>query len=337
MSPSPTDPTQDPDWALLDRYLAGECTPRELAEFEVWLAADPTRRATLEQLALVRAVGGEPTPAIDTRRLWARVAREAIGKPTRRPLWVPERVYRWPAVAAALVVAALGVLWWHGTAARESMALTARHVVTRNGQRATLTLSDSTRVVLSGGSTLRTVAGRGTRDVYLEGEAYFEVRHDATHPFIVHTIRGAAQDVGTAFDVRAYALDRSLRVVVQSGAVALLAAGRPSLRPGDLAVVDSAGRVTVAHGVRVDDYVAWTAGRLVFRDTPLRQAAIELARWYDVDVTLTSGAIAERRVSGSFADTPIEQVLDRIAVIAGVRCARVGRVVVISPESNNAP
>jgi transmembrane sensor len=189
-------------------------------------------------------------------------------------------------------------------------------------------------VVLGVGSALRTADHWwGSRDVYLEGEAYFEVRHDAARPFVVHTARGATEDLGTSFDVRAYPTDGALRVVVRDGRVAV--GGTHTLGAGDLAVIDSAGRATIVRGVAVDDYTGWTDGRIVFRDVPLRQALAELARWYDLDVTLTDASAGERRVSGRFADAPASRVLDTICASAGVRWVQVGRAVAVSPNAHS--
>src|SRR5207253_457823 len=88
----------------------------------------------------------------------------------------------------------------------------AREYVTAPGQRLAVSFSDGSRVLLGVASRLRVPRDYGvrTRAVELEGEAYFVVRHDPAHPFLVRTAHGTTEDLGTEFDVRAYRGGRSL-------------------------------------------------------------------------------------------------------------------------------
>src|SRR3982751_821192 len=101
--------------------------------------------------------------------------------------------------------------------AAESRRAPRRHdVVAAVAQQTRVTLGDGTRVVLNAGSRLSYADdfGRGTRDVVLDGEGYFDVVHDASRPFRVLARGSVAQDVGTRFVVRAYPEQRAVDVVV---------------------------------------------------------------------------------------------------------------------------
>jgi ferric-dicitrate binding protein FerR (iron transport regulator) len=178
-------------------------------------------------------------------------------------------------------------------------------------------LSDGTHVILGVASTLR-FPGVFThaRDVYLDGEAFFDVVHDEAHPFAVHTARAVARDIGTKFSVRAYATRPRVEVAVAEGAVVLKpAATQPGqhartdsafVTRAQLGIIDSAGSVRVAHDVDLQQYLAWTEGRLMFRDVPLRDApSAQSLVWF--------GFYAERL---SAIVTPVHGVVPARAVVA---------------------
>jgi ferric-dicitrate binding protein FerR (iron transport regulator) len=264
---------------------------------------------------------------------------------------IPRHAWRtgafWLRAAAVVAVAGVGAL-----AARlvirapvvESPASAMREIATARGQRATLTLSDGSRVDLGVASKLRFAEGFGgaRRDVYLEGEAVFEVEHDSLRPFVVHTERAIATDLGTTFVVRDYASDSSVTVAVRKGAVELRAAGlsQPksevartmTLEAGEFGRVDHLGNLASRRG-NIDEFFAWAEGRLAFRDAPLDEVAIQLERWYNVDIELGAGT-QKRTINATFGDDGIETTLDLIANATNVRVVRRGKIylLTVSPE-----
>jgi ferric-dicitrate binding protein FerR (iron transport regulator) len=99
-----------------------------------------------------------------------------------------------------------------------------------------------------------------------------------------------------------------------------------TLHPGQLATLFPRARPTVSQ-VDTSIYLAWTEGRLVFTKTPLREAARELARWYDLDVRLADKSLANRHVTASFKDESPAEVLEYLANALDVRYERDGRTV----------
>jgi transmembrane sensor len=234
-----------------------------------------------------------------------------------------------------LIVAAAGG-WRFSHYGRVSQDRTAAsqmtELVTRRGQRADLLLPDGSRVTLGVGSRLRypTRYAGSSRDLYLDGEAYFEVAHDAAKPFRVHTARGVAEDLGTAFGIRAYGAGE-LDVVVAEGAVVLRNTGQNAvtrdtvvLTQADLGHVDAEGRISRTPNVDIDAYLAWRQGKLVFHDTPVREVLHRLSLWYDIDLVLADGTIAERPFTASFDHEPVDRVLDVLALTMRLRYERRG-------------
>ncbi len=244
---------------------------------------------------------------------------------------------------------AWGVLEW---TSRGGGAEPLNRVATERAQVGTVYLSDGTRVLLGAESELRFAPSLGAvaRDVYLDGNAYFEVKTDPRRPFRVHTAQGVTEVLGTRFGVRAYGADSMTTVVVAEGRVRLeqvppddaggsRGPGRAAvernavvLDPGDLGRVTTRGELEKQRDVAVDRYLAWTERRLVFTDTPLRDIAAELQRWYDVEIAVGEESLGRRRLSATFGHEPLDAVLDHLAIALGVRVVRDGQAITFQPR-----
>jgi transmembrane sensor len=327
------------DWELLDRYLSGEVSPDERERVEAWLAEDPERWAQLAALREVIAQEALNESAVEQAKaeVWAQLEREMAGAgdastraESRRPrgrgrefaLSSGRSWFSGAHLAAALFLAllcgtALGVLVlrWHPSAPAEAV----RVASTTRGQRAVFRLPDGTRVVLGVASVLRYPKEfrDGSREVSLEGEAYFEVAHNERRPFVVRAGDLVAKDLGTEFTVRAYPEDAGARVVVREGRVAIhaaaMATGGPVrvVAPGQLGRLSRGGEPTVEQADTAE-WFAWTEGRLVFANTPLREAVRQIERWRDVEIRLSPSEIGERQFTTSFGNESTSAILQVI-------------------------
>lgn len=345
----------DQTWRMLDRYFSGSCTADELEHINGWMADDPARARYIASVKRVwneaRYVWDEEVDAdeahFDAPRAWQAVhdrisATRARTKSTRTLHLYPARerktstTLRWWICAAALCVVAIpvGLLWprltsWNRTAATTA-GVAMREYATVRGQRAEILLADGTRAILNVESRLRVPVtyGARARDVYLEGEALFEVTHDDKAPFRVHAAGIRAEDLGTEFVVRAYPEDEPT-VVVASGVVAVrgdTVATTPSvtLTAGQLGRMDSEGRITVRRGVDIAAHTAWTEGRLEFDETPLSQVARELERWYDLEITIADSTLHRAVLTASFENQPLNEVLSVVTRTLDIRYTRTG-------------
>jgi ferric-dicitrate binding protein FerR (iron transport regulator) len=345
---------KDLDWELFDKYLAGQATPADREEFERWLAERPERVEFVAtwQRALAKMESG--MAAADRDAVWAG-ALEGVGsaEPQRTDLKPPRsrpprfalaklRTARWRTgaiAAAALLVSgtALAVRALRQDQAPSTTA-TERVVAVPRGERARFRLPDGSEVLLAAGSTLRHPRAfpKRSREVTLEGEAYFTVEHEARRPFRVRAGNLIATDLGTEFLVRAYPEDRSARVVVRSGevlvqsAAARTVAGKDQvIRPGELGRLGEDGlpRVEPADTAA---YFGWTGGTLVFDGTPLRDALPQLSRWYDLEFRVTDSSLGSIPLSGRLDQTLTPTRLDLLASSLGLKQVRRGRVVTFS-------
>ena len=337
------------DAELLDRYLAHECSEAEVATVRRHLMARPTLAKTLSAfLADLEDERSRPGPP-DARASWlqlrarlhetdddsqqgpgeqpeARRAATAESRhhftllPSRRgPGW---RRIMFPAFAAGLVVAGA-----FGLARGDSVPPQPRPpetFATANRERAELRLSDGTRIRLAPASRVEVAADYGEQErvVHLEGQGYFEVKHDSTRPFAVYAGGTVARDLGTDFAVRSYPEDRAVQVVVRAGAVTMTGVGR--LAAGDVGRLGIDGTSSLTRGVAVDSLLTWLDGRLAFHDAPLSTVLAELHRWHDADVRLADPALGRLPFTGVLTEASLPSSINLVAATLGLLVRRTG-------------
>ncbi|MFN8570585.1 MAG: FecR domain-containing protein [Gemmatimonadaceae bacterium] len=332
------------DWDRLARYVANESAAAEAAEVERWAAEDSANRRLLESVNR-RWVVARSSESFDVDRAWKDLSARMTGEAVQGgvvPIGGGRRSMRWTAlpIAAALLLA-IGVYGVTRTlrpgVPASSPTMASMDVRTGVGERRTVQLPDGSEAVLGARSTLRMEASEGRqRQVHLEGEAIFSVRHDPEHPFRVEAGGVLAEDVGTEFSVRAYANEPRVRIAVREGAVSVTHRATPQapavlLAKQDVARIDGDGMAAVTSGVAVDRLFAWRDGELVFDNVPLSDVAVELSRWYDVDMRFADSTLATRHLTASFHNEPIEEVLRVIGLTLEIRFQQQGRVYVGHP------
>lgn len=156
-----------------------------------------------------------------------------------------------------------------------------------------LELSDGTRVWLNAESELRFPVqfGTGEREVYLKGEAYFDVRKDVARRFIVHLKESNVTVLGTSFNIKAYGDEDYIYTTLVEGKVRFTSEKEHeevTLRPGMQSVLNLKSGKTELKEVEVEQFTAWRQGRFVFPSTTLGDLMCQLKRWYDIDVVYLS-------------------------------------------------
>ena len=263
---------------------------------------------------------------------WARLRERVTASDPAAPVapvlgW---RVRIVAAAAVAVLVVGAGVSW--RMRSRQVATAPIEHVATTGvGERLTIRLADSSVVTIGPVSTIRYSASATGRSVAFEGIADFNIVHDATRPFRVRAKNAVVTDVGTEFVVRAYAADSGVDVSVTSGVVAVSGGASDSveLRAGQVAFVTASGRATTVTGTSAQTLAAWVYGHLVFDDVPLSTVAVELGRWFDVQIRIPDQQLARRRVSAVYNQPTLSGVLDAITATLSVRYQRAGNVVTI--------
>ncbi|MCF8226234.1 MAG: FecR domain-containing protein [Bacteroidales bacterium] len=190
------------------------------------------------------------------------------------------------------------------------------------GETASLELSDKTVVQLNAGSTIRFPQsfGKDTREVFLSGEAYFEVTKDQELPFIVHLDHLDVQVLGTSFNVKSYPDDNTVETTLDEGSVRVSKKSSATsegvnyvLVPGQHLCYNSE---TSTFNLKEDDtelHTSWKHGYYKFERARLDILVRTIERLYAIDVSIAQEKLESLTFTGSFyKDEPVDDVLKMV-------------------------
>lgn len=215
-------------------------------------------------------------------------------------------------------------------------------VIVPYGKRTFITLSDGTKVWLNSGSKLiyPAVFSENKREVYIDGEAVFDVTHSVTNPFYVQTRNFEVKVLGTIFNVSAYADDKNSSTVLEKGKIelsykenAFLTKEKFIILPGTRAVFDPDINDFTKEKVNSQDYMSWKNGYLIFSREKLINILKKLTRYYNVEIILQNAHMQNETFSGSLdlKNSPTE-VLDIIAQTTPFNYKNENNKIVIIPK-----
>lgn len=280
-------------WAA--RLDGSELSAADQHELAAWLAADPAHRPLLASYCQFSADLEQQLP------LLAGVRDELAESPTAGKAVRPFPWLRRPAWAGATLAAAaaLAVFLWPGQPQNHS-----QNLGTSVASRQEFTLPDGSLLELNAQTAAAIELTATERRVRLAGgEAFFRVAKDPARPFYVETPAGSVRVTGTEFNVRSDSA-ASLEVTVREGSVQVRPGdgGAPQNLTGGDRLVRDAQQINVARlsAGQLDDTLAWREGRIVFADTPLREALARFARYHGRTLTATTAA-AGKRVGGNYS------------------------------------
>jgi len=303
--------------AWVVRLEAGDLGDAEAVAFDAWLSASSDNAAAFDAaLALSQAyAAAAPEVAAELSQRRAAPARP-IGR---------RAVIGFGAVAAAAAVAVL--------VAPQLSGPQTETYATAKGERRTIQLADGSTLDLNGGTRLSVRLGRDSRHVILaEGQAVFDVAHDARRPFLVAAGDRTVRVVGTQFDVRR--LGGKVSVTVARGAVEV----RPAegalgkayrLHPGQkLDHVEGAAATRVA-AAEPAEVLGWRTGRLVYRQQPLSEVIDDLNQQFATPIRIEDPELAATPISGVLVLDDQAAVIRRLALLVPISAVRSGPGVVL--------
>ena len=192
-----------------------------------------------------------------------------------------------------------------------------------------LILSDGTR--MNAESLLRypTSFVGEKREVFLEGEAFFEVAKDAKHPFIVHTNRHSVEVLGTSFNISAYP-DYKVYTTLAEGRIKVSTA-KVSVVLNPVIELDNDDIVT--RDVPAYLFTSWAKGNYEFRNTSLSEIVAQLSRWYNVDIYFKNESLKDKRFAGIiFRDEELNFAIEVIERVSNVHFTREGETIYIEDK-----
>ncbi|WP_276482683.1 FecR family protein [Paraflavitalea pollutisoli] len=313
---------------LMTRKLSGEGTPEELEELNGLLSAHPSLQEEAD--LYTRYWEQQQEPYADTEPALQKVLRQIdsdavpgavspVGIVTRMPLW--KKISR---VAAILVVAAgVGAGAYQLVARQYEDPTSLVQKQNSKGVKSTIVLSDGSKVWLNADSKVQYPAlfTGNSREIYLNGEAFFDIVRNPAKPFIIHLSNGTVRVLGTSFNIKAYDNQPVVETSVATGKVAFIPRLKNN-RPGDTVFVVPNNKVvyrlnleevTTAATVSADDK-AWTEGKLIFRSQSFEEIAIELERNFGKRIVFDNDTVKQYRLTGSFQNNTLVEILEYLSI-----------------------
>ena len=199
--------------------------------------------------------------------------------------------------------------------------------LTQRGQKLSIVLPDGTRVKLNAETKITFHEDKQSqmRIVYLEGEAFFDVAHNESKPFKIHTGRVETTVLGTSFNINAYPENDNIRVAVLSGKVKVESKNRGTLinrnilAPEEMYTFNKENQEISKSKVSVSEIIAWKDEIILFKDASYEEIQNTLERWYKVEFVVAQGLQVIEDFSGSYQSQSLERVLEGLNFTSNFR------------------
>ncbi|MFC0512734.1 FecR family protein [Mucilaginibacter angelicae] len=339
----------------------GKCaSAEELAELDMFLEQFPDYKKTYQVTDALKGNDAQPAETKpeeingNLEEIWNRIksSNEDAEDNTKVRF-----MFRWQWVAAAVLVLAVtgGLLYRRGIQQDNSIAEIVIHEIhVPYGKTQKLKLPDGTQVMLNAGSTFSYPEAfeKGTRDVSLTGEGFFEVTKNAKKPFLVHTAKLVVKVLGTVFNVKAYNNDKTVETTLLKGKVQVELKNNPEkkiiLLPNEkLIVINNRDpksvkpkenkieyQVTALPDVKPDEVkeTAWVDNRILFTNEVFEDVAAQIERKYNVQVVFEDQALRTEQISGLLDKESLQEALGIIEMTTPFKFRVDGQTVYLSKK-----
>jgi len=306
------------------RYVNNELTEQERTEVEEWInSSEDNRKVAEDYYYLSFAVSSLQT----MKRAAPQKALEKVNKRIRKnkshKLFI--RIQQIAAILLLPLILLSGYLLLQPKGEEEtSFILEARMTP---GMIGSTTLPDGTKVWLNSSSYLKypNIFSGETREVTLDGEAYFQVTSNAEKPFIVHTENSSIKVLGTEFNIDAYSSSSFIATTLVEGSVEFNYKNRDSktktmiLEPNEQILYDKKTNLAKKNETYVPKDIAWKKGQIVLRETPLTEILWILSKRFNVEFKIKDVALYNHSFTGVFTNQQIERVLEHFKRSSGIR------------------
>ncbi len=315
---------------LLAKMLSGDITPDEVVKFNRLIAGNTSFQKDYDAIKSYWTQDDEPYENIvsifEGIKKRAGIPDTTPEKDNVREINKPGYIFPWLRIisaAVAIMIVSVGIYLIKTKSVQETNLA---QLQTKWGSTAQVKLPDGTMVTLNSLSVLKYPKhfNGKTREVYLNGEGYFDVASDHSHPFIVHTEKTAIKVLGTAFNLKSYANDAQFEATLFRGSIQATLTNDPAisvlLKPSDKLIVNASGyqltKETYSdHSNTVNAETAWMKHKLIFKNEPFNLLANSLVRKYGLNIVFKDDKLKSIRLSGEFESENIEQVLLSLQVV----------------------
>lgn len=350
---------------LIARKFSGALTEEEAQELDRLLLEDPSRQLIMEWFEQMIIQEKQQLPSSEAReayvRHWLKYREEIVDAQEVEDSMATSQAFRpnkkWAGVIALTIACIAGLFIWWGFRNKSEAIQTDlvkspawQTQITQVAEKRKLSLPDGSIVWLNAGSSLRYDAAslsQGERQVFLEGEAFFDIAHNEKRPFRVRSGAMEIKVLGTAFNVKAYPDDANFETSLIRGAVEVRLDDRPDdvyqLRPHEKLVVSkqvmaplavqttpqtsrpiktfnplvSLKRIAVSDSGRIVEETAWLQNKLMFRSESFMNLAKMMERRYGYRFVFENEETESLEFTGTFTTETIVQALEAMQMVHG--------------------
>jgi len=348
---------------LLSRQLAGEATSDELKKLKQLTEENPVWNKLYQELNYNKTNSSDDEEVKAEQAYMLHMLKMQLIVPKEEKEGIENDIVRLPVYKkyirhimgiAASILLAVSILTY---------ALLVNHheknfsnlIATKKGSKTTIKLPDGTTVWVNSDSKIWYADNFNskTREVWLSGEAFFDVKHDSQHPFIIHTDKINITDLGTAFNVKCYANDPDIETSLIRGKIDISFNDRPNehftLHPNEKLTVSrnqsSNGQLSKINEeepkIKLDnlkplsaDHVisetAWVYNKIGLNNITLEDIAVELERRFDVEIIFNDNVVRHYHYTGVFEDENLDEILNILQISKPFNYKMNGRKITIS-------
>ncbi|MDR3625812.1 MAG: FecR domain-containing protein [Ignavibacteriaceae bacterium] len=318
---------EKPDNNLIIRFMENRCSVQEYEQMKSYLhTLSEEELNTFMDIHIKKSeegrleINAEYSP--NFRDLLLRLGK----KKERHFSIIPRSGYSIAASIVFLLVLASVALYYTGMFNNKHERKNWKEMQTVVSQKSIITFLDGTKITLNADSKLKYPESfeGSKREVYLEGEAYFEVAHDTSRPFIVHCKNIATTVLGTKFDVSAYENDKKIAVSLVEGKVNVSDDKQNSitklvtLRPKQQFLYNTVQKTYNLKEFNIDEITGWKDNLLKFNNETLGNVFVRLERAYGVKFELAPGTSNNSLITTNFKNTSLMTVTEAIRKFTGL-------------------
>jgi len=343
---------QNIDWELILKDLTGMANQRDRELLSRWLNASVENENTFDKIKQVWNTPDASLPSPNLKDAWMKIKQRAnIQEPNLttlhsvRPENKKSALIKYVLESRLLLVAAVLILFIITSyfLFKIPTQIEMKDFNVSTGDIQSINLMGGSKVTLDAGSTLRFPKhfADKNREVYLNGEGFFEIFPNPDKPFIVRTNNAVITVLGTAFNIRAWGQYKQTTVTVEHGKVSLKMVNNTkpgneiTLTKNQMSILREGENPTSPQNINIADFTSWQQRRMYFKSVPLQEVLDQLERWYGLEFQLPDKSAGSNRVTIYIENKPIAEILNVIALMNNYKYIRDGKKVIFKPNEQN--
>jgi ferric-dicitrate binding protein FerR (iron transport regulator) len=327
------------DYYQLIKYFENKCNPTEIEEIEKWLQNSEEHKKTFQDIQKIWA-NAKTAPdliQVDYKKAWKTIESKTGIKDYQENIVPQKSLLRQFLKMAAILIVLLGV-----GAIIKTMFINKPELISELNLTASqkeIHLSDGTIVILNRNSKLTYPAKfiENTREIELEGEAFFNVAKDSLHPFIVHAGGTITRVLGTSFNIDSKNVSRVIVSVVE-GKVAFnpesTANNQVQLTKGERGIFEKEAQKLSKIQITDENYLSWQTGILAFNNQTLREAVKVLSEYYSKTIEVQP-ELQNRKITVTFNNQPLSEVLEILEMTLHIKIDSNQEITVLKTLNSN--